>query len=72
VAGGTVFLGMFAHTLAMMRGRPHAEVKPLPVSPAEALLVAVPLASLVVLGLWMPAPLRDALAQAAAVVRPLP
>ena len=38
----------------------------------DALLVVFPLALLLLLGLWMPQPLRDVFEQAARVVRPVP
>jgi hydrogenase-4 component F len=72
VAAGTVFLGMFGHAMNMVRGAPDDFCKPIRANPTEWMLVAVPVALLVLLGLWMPGPLRDALAQAAAIVRPVP
>jgi hydrogenase-4 component F len=72
VAAGTVFLGMFGHTMNMVRGAPDDFSRPIRANPTEWMLVTVPVALLVLLGLWMPSPLRDALAQAAAIVRPVP
>jgi hydrogenase-4 component F len=93
VAGGTVFLGMFAHAMSMARKSPEAAnpragtgggLSPLEPErgrvgePSQGfhyldfVVLGVPLLLLAVLGVWMPAPLRDALAQAAAVVRPPP
>jgi hydrogenase-4 component F len=72
VGGGTVFLGMFAHTMAMTRGQVVADAKPIRATALEALIVFVPAALLVVLGVWMPNPLREVLVQAAAIVSPTP
>lgn len=72
VAAGTVFLGMFGHTMNMARGTPDDFSKPIRANATDGLLVVVPLALLAVLGLWLPAPLRDAFDQAAAIVRPVP
>jgi hydrogenase-4 component F len=72
VAGGTVFLGMFGHTMTMVRGTPDGGPGSPQASIADLLVVALPLLLVGVLGLWMPAPVRDALTQAAAIVRPAP
>jgi len=72
VAAGTVFLGMFGHTMNMVRGAPDDCCHPIRPNATEWVLVAVPVALLVLLGLWLPGPVRDALAQAAAIVRPAP
>ena len=72
MAGGTVFLGIFAHAMAMVRGTPDEECNPIRADVREKIIVLLPVLLLVLLGLWMPAPIRDAMSQAAAIVRPLP
>jgi hydrogenase-4 component F len=72
VAAGTVFLGMFAHAMAMARGTPDVPDPPARPGLVDLTVIAVPVLTLVALGLWLPAPLRAALAQAAAIVRPAP
>ena len=72
VAGGTVFLGMFAHAMAMVRGTPAADCQPARAGISDWAVVAVPLVLLALLGLWLPASVRAGLAQAAAIVRPAP
>ncbi len=72
VAAGTVFLGMFAHAMAMVRGTPDEDCRPLRANATEKILAVAPMVLLVIFGLWMPAPVRAALSQAAAIVRPLP
>jgi hydrogenase-4 component F len=72
VAAGTVFLGMFAHAMGMVRGTSPEGCKPIPADASELVIAAMPLLLLALLGLWMPQPLREALSQAAAIVRPLP
>jgi hypothetical protein len=58
--------------MAMVRGTPEDACKPIRADASEMVITAVPMALLVLLGLWMPLPLRAALSQAAAIVRPLP
>ena len=72
IAAGTVFLGMFAHAMTMARGTPDDGCKPIRADASEMAIATAPLLLLVLFGLWMPAPLREALSQAAAIVRPLP
>ena len=72
IAAGTVFLGMFAHAMAMVRGTPDERCKPIRADASEKVVAIVPMLLLVLFGLWMPAPMREALSQAAAIVRPLP
>ena len=65
---GIVFVGALRHALAMAWGEPKAgptadESRVLP-----ALLVMTPLALLLVLGVWMPDPLREILSRAAAII----
>jgi hydrogenase-4 component F len=72
VAAGTVFLGMFGHTMTMMRGQAGEGARPARAGLVDWLVIGLPLLALAVLGLWLPEPVRDALAQAAALVRPAP
>jgi hydrogenase-4 component F len=68
LAAGVVFIGAFGHATAMAWGSPPAAARPQPARLLDALLVFVPLALLLLLGLWLPAPLRDIFEQAAAVM----
>ena len=72
MAAGMVFLGMFAHAMHMVRGKPDEACGPIRASASEWMVTVVPLLLLAILGVWMPEPVRDALAQAAAIVRPVP
>jgi hydrogenase-4 component F len=72
LATGTVFLGMFAHTMGMLRGEPDADCKSVRPGASEALVAVLPMIALALLGVWMPTPLRHALAEAAMIVRPTP
>ena len=71
-AAGIVFIGAFGHATSIAWGTPPEETRPQPAGPVDALLVVFPLALLLLLGLWMPQPLRDVFEQAARVVRPVP
>jgi hydrogenase-4 component F len=71
-AAGIVFIGAFGHATSIAWGTPPEEARPQPAGPVDALLVVFPLALLLLLGLWMPQPLRDVFEQAARVVRPVP
>jgi hydrogenase-4 component F len=63
-----VFVGALRHALAMAYGDPKSERHKSPSSRADLLLAYGPLAALLLLGLWLPPPLQDALQQAAAVL----
>jgi len=65
---GAVFVGALRYALGMAWGR--AEREPLPErhNALDVVLVVVPLVTLLILGLWMPAPLEAALNQAALVI----
>ncbi len=65
---GVVFAGALTHLMGIGWGEPLAVPKAARAGPGEAALVIAPLVALVVLGVFMPAPLRDALEQAARVV----
>ena len=58
-AAGIVFIGAFGHATSIAWGTPPEEARPQPAGPVDALLVVFPLALLLLLGLWMPQPLRD-------------
>jgi hydrogenase-4 component F len=74
VGAGLVFLGIVGHASAMARGEAPREsiAASAPASLVDLTLVALPLALLALLGLWMPTPLADMLEQAARVLRPVP
>jgi hydrogenase-4 component F len=65
---GIVFAGVVVHLVAIGWGEPSFQTKVSRAGPFEAATVVVPLAALVVLGLFMPGALRDALDQAVRVV----
>jgi hydrogenase-4 component F len=63
-----VFIGALGHAIPMAWGNPGVEAGPVRTSLTERLLVVLPLLALVILGLWMPAPLRTALSGAAGII----
>jgi hydrogenase-4 component F len=71
LAAGVVFIGAFGHATSMAWGSPPAAAQRQPARLLDALLVIVPLALLLLLGLWMPPPLLDVFEQAAAVIGPV-
>jgi hydrogenase-4 component F len=69
LAGGSVvFVGALGHAIAMAWGKPEPVVEPERAGLVERILAFAPLAVLLVLGLWMPAPLLSMLKQAADVL----
>ena len=66
---GIVFVGALQHAIPLAWGKPKGLVKPLRFTALEALIVVIPLALLLVLGLWMPEPLSVALKNAAGIVQ---
>jgi hydrogenase-4 component F len=69
---GVVFVGALRHAIAAAWDPPVLQPAPEHAGVADRALVFVPLAILLVLGLWMPEFLRIALHQAADVIRGLP
>ena len=65
---GVVFIGALRHVVVMVWGEPSPETRPEGACGCEWLLMLVPLALLLVLGVWMPRGMFDALSQAAAIV----
>jgi hydrogenase-4 component F len=65
---GTVFVGALRHALALAWGEPVLTPAPEPVRLADAALVGGALTLLLLLGVWMPAPLAEVLTAAAGVV----
>ncbi|MGD1002216.1 MAG: proton-conducting transporter membrane subunit [Candidatus Brocadiia bacterium] len=65
---GVVFVGALKHAVSMSWGAPAEGVKEERADALEAVLAFAPMAALLALGLWMPAFLRDAIVQAAAIV----
>jgi len=65
---GIVFIGALGHAISMAWKPPATAPRPLRTHHAEALLAWTPLALLLLLGLWIPAPLRALITQAAAVL----
>ena len=63
-----VFIGVLRKAIPMAWEPPETAPTPLTAHRAEALLVGVPLLLLLVLGLWLPSPLRTMLAQASAIL----
>jgi formate hydrogenlyase subunit 3/multisubunit Na+/H+ antiporter MnhD subunit len=69
LGAAVVFAGALRHALAMAWGGPPAGPAPDRRStPLDAVLVYGPLAVLLLLGVWMPPPLREAISQAAQVL----
>jgi len=69
LAGGSVvFVGALGHAIAMAWGEPSPVVEPERAGGVDMFLAFAPLAILLVLGLWMPAPLLSVLKQAADVL----
>ncbi len=68
---GVVFIGVLRHAIGAAWNPSLTEPQPERASLADRTLVLVPLAVLLVLGLWMPDALRAALNQAADVIRGL-
>jgi hydrogenase-4 component F len=62
------FVGMMRHTLRLAWARSEAIPRPLAVGPIDVAVVLIPAALLLGLGLWLPQPLTDLLAQAAHII----
>ena len=71
LAAGVVFIGAFGHATAIAWGKPPAGARTQPARLVDVLLVIAPLLLLLLLGLWMPPPLRDVFEQAARVIGPV-
>jgi len=67
-ASGVVFLSALRHVIDMAYGTPGVPERALPNGRLAVPIVAVAIALLVVLGLWMPLSLLDAIGSAAAVL----
>jgi hydrogenase-4 component F len=67
-ASGVVFLSALRHVIDMAYGTPGVPERALPNGRLAVPIVAVAIALLVVLGLWMPLSLSDAIGSAAAVL----
>ncbi|MBI2931202.1 MAG: hydrogenase 4 subunit F [Planctomycetes bacterium] len=63
-----IFIGALRHVIGVVYGLPPATPAARRPGPVEVVLVVLPLAALLVLGLWMPDGLRRAIEEAAAVV----
>ena len=72
LGAGIVFVGALRHAMTSAWGEGVCEPKLQPGGVADAVLVFGALALLLLLGLWMPGPLRSALEQAALIVRGRP
>ncbi len=68
LGAGMVFIGIVGHATGMAWGKPPREGMAPQASLLDKLVVVVPLVLLAGLGLWMPAPLRHMLEQAARVI----
>lgn len=69
LGAGVVFVGALKHGISMSWGDPSPQVKPENTHWLDVILVAVPLAILLFLGLWMPDFLRISLTQAMEIIR---
>jgi len=65
---GTVFIGALNHAIGLAWGKPDSEPKGEAVRLHETLLFALPVALLILFGIWLPAPLRSLIEQAAAIM----
>jgi hydrogenase-4 component F len=63
-----VFIGALGHAISLAWGKAETESEPVKATWMERLLVFLPLCALVLLGLWMPGPLRTLLSRAAGIV----
>jgi hydrogenase-4 component F len=73
VAGvGIVFIGALRHIIPMAWGSPEDRTQVSRGDALSRLIIVAPLAALLMLGMWLPAPLRDALAQAAQILEGRP
>jgi hydrogenase-4 component F len=65
---GVVFIGILRNAMPMAWGTPPDDIPETKATSIGMLVVAVPICILLVLGLWMPEPLRNALTQAISVL----
>jgi hydrogenase-4 component F len=65
---GVVFVGALGHAIPLAWGTPHQNREVQRSSLTEGLLVWVPLSLLLLMGVWMPDPLRNCLVEAANVI----
>jgi hydrogenase-4 component F len=72
LGAGMVFIGIVGHATGMAWGQPPRDEMAPPSTLLDQVVVFLPLLLLALLGLWMPAPLRSMLEQAARVIRPVP
>lgn len=68
IGAGVVFVGALGHAIPLVWGKRQTHTPPAAATWGEALLVFMPLAVLLLLGLWMPRPFFLALQSAAAVI----
>jgi hydrogenase-4 component F len=69
LAGGSVvFVGALGHAITMAWGNPSPPAEPEQAGTVEKFLAFAPLLILLILGLWMPAPLRSILIEAAGML----
>jgi hydrogenase-4 component F len=69
VGTGAVFIGALEHAISLAWGESATPRLPGNATKLEVFLVAAPILALLVLGLWMPPPLKSALLQASAVIQ---
>ncbi|MEN6587169.1 MAG: proton-conducting transporter membrane subunit [Sulfuricella sp.] len=69
---GIVFVGALQHAINIAWGTPESTPKPERVNAVDKAIVAVSLGALLVLGLWIPAPLSELLTNAAHIVEGTP
>jgi hydrogenase-4 component F len=63
-----VFVAALRHALAMAWGKPEKAPVAERTGYLDAAVVLLPLVALLILGLWMPAPMENAITQAAAII----
>jgi hydrogenase-4 component F len=69
LGAGIVFIGALGHAIPLAWGHPHSTAPVLRTSVVEFILVFAPLAVLLLLGIWMPHPLQNALNASADIIR---
>jgi hydrogenase-4 component F len=69
---GIVFVGALQHAIPLAWGKPKGMLKPPPLrfTTLEALIVVIPLALLLALGIWLPESLITVLSRAAGILQP--
>jgi len=68
LGSGIVFVGALEHVIPLAWGKPEGSLQPVRFAILEMLVVGIPLLLLLMLGLWMPAPLYTMITKAAGII----